>query len=197
MEYSYTIAPIPFPVLHRHVDQYATLRLLALRTNPEGFSSTYQHEKTNTFEQWRERINRPDRITLIAVASKDPANTPSLEDSEWVGILGILTPEFFKNEWDTLPLDFQQKFAMWSGTSTHILISMWVHPEHRRKGLGRNLISQAVEWVKHRDLPAESKGSSIVLEVTKANVGVATLYREMGFVDIEEVDDSIWMQRSL
>lgn len=189
--HSYSITPIPYPVLQRHVEKYATLRLLALRTNPEGFSSTYDQEKTNTFEQWRERIDRPDRITLIAVAS----NTPSMEDdaAEWVGILGILTPDFFKNEWENLPLDFKQKFARWSGTAAHILISMWVHPEHRRKGLGRKLISQALEWVKQ----SESKSSSLVLEVTKTNVAAETLYREMGFVDIEQTEDSIWMARSL
>ncbi|KAE9403253.1 acyl-CoA N-acyltransferase [Gymnopus androsaceus JB14] len=195
MEYSYTVVPIPVPPLQRYVDRYAALRLLALGTNPECFSSTVEEAKTLTSEQWRERIDTPDRVTLVAVASKAPANTSLAlldeDTAEWLGLIAVLTPEFLKKEWESLPIKFQQ-FAMWLGAPAHILISMWVHPEHRRKGLGGKLISEAVEWVRQR-----SKGGAVVLEVFKTNVGAATLYREMGFVDIEEVEGSLWMGRSL
>ncbi|KAJ3869839.1 hypothetical protein EV359DRAFT_29094 [Lentinula novae-zelandiae] len=183
VEYTYNIVPIPFsPLPQSHVDKHASLRLLALRTNPECFSSTLENESRLSPEQWRGRIDTEDRVTFIA----------------WVGLVTVLTPEFLQERWDNLPRKFR-KFAMQSGKPAHVLVSMWVHLEHRHKGLGRLLISQAVDWVKNRveKSGVEDKRGDVVLEVFKQNTGAIVLYRAMGFEDIEEVPPSIWMGRKI
>ncbi|KAH7880047.1 uncharacterized protein C8R40DRAFT_1034807 [Lentinula edodes] len=224
VEYTYSVVPIPFaPLPQSHVDKHAFLRLLALKTNPECFSSTLDDESRLSAEQWRGRIDTEDRVTFIAVASEiqyapfdaplDPTPSSSsssfadtsdssklLDDdtAKWVGLVTVLTPEFLQERWDDLPRKFR-KFAMRSGKPAHVLVSMWVHPEHRHKGLGRRLISQAVDWVKNRvEKPGvEDKRGDVVLEVFKQNTGAVMLYRAMGFEDIEEVSPSIWMGRKI
>ncbi|KAJ3892403.1 hypothetical protein GG344DRAFT_75998 [Lentinula edodes] len=225
VEYTYNVVPIPFsPLPQSHVDKHASLRLLALKTNPECFSSTLEDERRLSPEQWRGRIDTEDRVTFIAVASEilehapsdaplDPTSSSSsssfadtsdsstlLDDdtAKWVGLVTVLTPEFLQERWDDLPRKFR-KFAMRSGKPAHVLVSMWVHPEHRHKGLGRLLISQAVDWVKKRvEKPGvEDKRGDVVLEVFEQNTGAVMLYRAMGFEDIEEVSPSLWMGRKI
>ncbi|KAJ3731655.1 hypothetical protein DFJ43DRAFT_376329 [Lentinula guzmanii] len=223
MEYSYSVVPIPTsPLLQAHVDKYASLRLLALRTNPECFFSTQDEEGRFSREQWRGRIDTDDRVTLIAVASRlladsSPessssssfANTSVSLDSldgeaaEWVGLITVLTPEFLKERRDNIPPKFQ-KYAMCFGEPANVLVSMWVHPEHRRKGLGGRLISEAIDWVKKRTVTTKNfdvsngrLGGAVVLEVVKGNTGAGMLYRAMGFETIDSEDASIWMGKRL
>ncbi|KAJ3997436.1 hypothetical protein F5050DRAFT_1569361 [Lentinula boryana] len=200
MRYSYSVVPIPTsPLLQAHVDKYASLRLLALRTNPECFFSTHDEEGRFSREQWRGRIDTDDRVTLIAVASKILAD-PS---AEWVGLITVLTPEFLKERRDNIPPKFQ-KYAMWLGEPANVLVSMWVHPEHRCKGLGGRLISEAIDWVKKRTMTAKNFDVNngrlegvVVLEVVKGNTGAGMLYRAMGFENIDSEDASIWMGKRL
>ncbi|KAJ4482843.1 hypothetical protein C8J55DRAFT_427233 [Lentinula edodes] len=203
VEYTYSVVPIPFsPLPQSHVDKHASLRLLALETNPECFSSTLEDERRLSPEQWRGRIDTEDRVTFIAASSfADTSDSSTLLDDDtakWVGLVTVLTPEFLQERWVDLPRKFR-KFAMRSGKPAHVLVSMWVHPEHRHKGLGRLLISQAVDWVKNRveKSGVEDKRGDVVLEVFKQNTGAVMLYRAMGFEDIEEVSPSIWMGRKI
>ncbi|KAJ3877570.1 hypothetical protein F5051DRAFT_329551 [Lentinula edodes] len=200
VEYTYNVVPIPFsPLPQSHVDKHASLRLLALRTNPECFSSTLEDESRLSPEQWRGRIDTEDRVTFIAVASEILEHAPfDAPLAKWVGLVTVLTPEFLQERWVDLPRKFR-KFAMRSGKPAHVLVSMWVHPEHRHKGLGRRLILQAVDWVKNRveKSGVEDKRGDVVLEVFKQNTGAIVLYRAMGFEDIEEVSASIWMGRKI
>ncbi|KAJ3793901.1 hypothetical protein GGU11DRAFT_690861 [Lentinula aff. detonsa] len=211
MEYSYSVVPIPTsPLLQAHVDKYASLRLLALRTNPECFFSTQDEEGRFSREQWRGRIDTDDRVTLIASSSSSSfANTSVSLDSldgeaaEWVGLITVLTPEFLKERRDNIPPKFQ-KYAMCFGEPANVLVSMWVHPEHRRKGLGGRLISEAIDWVKKRTVTTKNfdvsngrLGGAVVLEVVKGNTGAGMLYRAMGFETIDSEDASIWMRKRL
>ncbi|KAJ3930087.1 MAG: hypothetical protein NXY57DRAFT_348430 [Lentinula lateritia] len=207
VEYTYNVVPIPFsPLPQSHVDKHASLRLLALRTNPECFLSTLENESRLSPEQWRGRIDTFDApldpTSSSSSSSLADTSGPStlLDDdtAKWVGLVTVLTPEFLQKRWDDLPRKFR-KFAMRSGKPAHVLVSMWVHPEHRHKGLGRLLISQAVDWVKNRveKSSVEDKRGDVVLEVFEQNTGAIVLYRAMGFEDIEEVPPSIWMGRKI
>ncbi|KAJ3805864.1 hypothetical protein F5876DRAFT_51097 [Lentinula aff. lateritia] len=193
MKYTYSVVPIPFsPLPQSHVDKHASLRLLALRTNPECFSSTLDDERRLSPEQWRGRIDTEDRVTFIAVASEILKYTP---------FDAPLDPTFSSSsssfaDISDSPTLLDDDTAKWPA---HVLVSMWVHPEHRHKGLGRLLISQAVDWVKNRveKSGVEDKRGDVVLEVFKQNTGAIVLYRAMGFEDIEEVPPSIWMGRKI
>ncbi|KAF5376850.1 hypothetical protein D9757_008882 [Collybiopsis confluens] len=193
MAHSYNVAQIPLPPLNQQVTKYASLRLLALTTNPEYFSAKAERERTFSVDQWRERIH--NRVTFIATTSPETPVDSALEDDNatWVGLVSLLPPEFFKARWNQLSVE-DRTWATWSG-SAHTLVSMWVHPDHRRRGVGESLISQALEWVNGKSSDEDDR--AIVLDVLKENRGAAVLYRKMGFEDVEEVLPSIWMRKKL
>ncbi|KIK69904.1 hypothetical protein GYMLUDRAFT_53041 [Collybiopsis luxurians FD-317 M1] len=190
---SYSVDRIPYPPRQDHVSKYTSIRLLALTTNPECYSSTVEQELAFSVDQWRERIDNTDRVTFIATTAASSSSVPALDDDSatWVGIVTLLTPEFLEKESDNLPAKFR-KFGKWSGSS-HILVSMWVHPEHRRRGVGKVLMDAAVEWAK-KDAP---QWNAIVLEVLDTNRGAAALYKQMGFEDIEQVPPGTWMGKRI
>jgi GNAT superfamily N-acetyltransferase len=55
------------------------------------------------------------------------------------------------------------------------LISMWVEPEHRRRGVGRALVSAVVRWCRDNDV------TDLHLSATEPNPGAAALYERCGF----------------
>ena len=63
------------------------------------------------------------------------------------------------------------------------LISMWVAPEVRGRGVGEALIAEVVRWAGARGAPA------IVLSVKVGNDPAASLYRRMGFERTDEPAD--------
>jgi GNAT superfamily N-acetyltransferase len=56
------------------------------------------------------------------------------------------------------------------------LLSMWVAPDARRRGVGQCLIAAAVAWAR------ESRFRRMLLEVGDANTAAIALYASMGFV---------------
>lgn len=63
------------------------------------------------------------------------------------------------------------------------VISMWVAPEARGRGVGDALMRHVREWA------AEIGAARIVLDVRAANVHATSLYRRHGFVDVGEVSE--------
>jgi ribosomal protein S18 acetylase RimI-like enzyme len=54
-----------------------------------------------------------------------------------------------------------------------LLVGMWVHPEHRRRGIASALVDHVV---------AATAGEQLALHVLPTNVRAQTLYRASGFV---------------
>ena len=99
------------------------VRLDALREAPYAFGSTYAREAPFTEEQWRAR--------LAARAVNFFAFTGDLPDGE-----------------DDAPAGLA---AVFEGDGPAELVSMWVRPTARGRGVGEALISAAAEWAKARD----------------------------------------------
>jgi ribosomal protein S18 acetylase RimI-like enzyme len=59
-----------------------------------------------------------------------------------------------------------------------LVISMWVEPSARGRGIGRALLDAVVEWAKERD-----PSRAIRLSVTDGNDAARRLYERYGFVD--------------
>lgn len=55
------------------------------------------------------------------------------------------------------------------------LVSMWVAPEERKKGIGRALIDAVINWAKENDF------SEILLDVADENLAAIRLYESKGF----------------
>jgi ribosomal protein S18 acetylase RimI-like enzyme len=56
------------------------------------------------------------------------------------------------------------------------LISMWVAPEARRRGIGAALVNEVIVWARHQGL------RRLVLDVGEDNVPAQKLYQSQGFV---------------
>ncbi|KAK7037261.1 hypothetical protein VNI00_011252 [Paramarasmius palmivorus] len=172
---SYQIAPIPSPPSSSQVEQYKSFRLLSLELDPGSFSSKYADEVKFTDEQWQERLSGfgGRKVTIAATTT----------EGNWVGMITVLSPQFIDF---TYYIPSQVK-AMRSVEEMYIVVGMWVHPEHRRKGLGGRLVKQAAEWAKDREMEKDSgtKKAALLLEVLLTNNDAIALYSKTGFVKIE------------
>jgi ribosomal protein S18 acetylase RimI-like enzyme len=59
------------------------------------------------------------------------------------------------------------------GHDATVLVGMWVHPDHRRRGIASGLVDHVV---------AATPGEHLVLHVLPTNVGAQALYEAAGFV---------------
>lgn len=132
-------------------ETYLTLRLRALRENPEAFGSTYeeraQRPLSDTADQLRPAIEPPQRFTLGAY----------VEDV----LAGCVT------------------FRRMAGVKEQhkgVITAMFVAPEQRGRRLGRALMEAAI--VRARALPGLEQ---ILLSVVTTNDAARTLYLSLGF----------------
>ena len=126
-----------------------TLRLAALKTDPDAFGSTYEACVAWPEARWREQLG--PRITFVAV----------LDDHD-VGMAGLAKAE----RADTL-----------------YLVSMWVDPRARRRGVGSALVETVIERAR-----AQSK-RRLLLDVREHNLGAIALYEARGFVATGKIEN--------
>jgi ribosomal protein S18 acetylase RimI-like enzyme len=130
--------------------EYREVRLAALKDAPSAFASTWQQEAARSPEQWRERaeLSQNGLSQTIVVAVDD--------DRRWIGLAGGYRPGD-------------------DGADAE-LISMWVSPDCRCRGVGQALARAVVSW-------AENHGSRVIgLWVNVANHPGISLYERSAFV---------------
>jgi len=121
------------------------LRLRALADAPGVFASTLESERAFPDDLWRQR------------AGDDPAAATFIagEGGADIGLARI--------------------FAEAGPPGRAHLVSMWVDPGHRRRGVARALISRAVRWA------TEHKADEVILWVADQNAPARRLYEQLGF----------------
>jgi GNAT superfamily N-acetyltransferase len=119
-------------------------RLAALLDAPGAFASSYERERSDAEDGWRDRIAR--HACLVAEAH-----------GRQVG-LAVVKPSY-----DGIP-------------HRRDLISMWVHPAHRGRGVAARLVGAAV------DRAAADGAREVALWVVDGNAVAAAVYRRAGFV---------------
>jgi GNAT superfamily N-acetyltransferase len=121
------------------------LRLRALADAPDAFASTLQQEEAFPEQVWRQR----------AEGGAGSVNFIACEDGAGIGMAAIFAE---------------------AGTPgrTH-LVGMWVHPQHRRRGVAQALVEQAVRWAEER------RAREVVLWVVDHNIAARKLYERVGF----------------
>ncbi len=134
-------------IMRQNALAFKGARLRALKDSPTAFSSTYADESRDTDEDWLQRADRwsGDRSTSFLALD---CGTPC-------GIVGAF-------------LDREDP------RRAH-LVSMWVAPTHRRRGVGRALVHAVLDWARSRD------AQTVCLAVTSNNDTAFTFYRSLGF----------------
>jgi ribosomal protein S18 acetylase RimI-like enzyme len=121
------------------------LRLRALADAPGAFASTLEAERAFPDEVWRQRAG-DDPAAATFVASEGGAD---------IGLARI--------------------FAEPDPPGRAHLVSIWVDPGHRRRGVARALIDLAIRWA------GEHRAEEVVLWVADDNAGARRLYEGIGF----------------
>ncbi|KDR66316.1 hypothetical protein GALMADRAFT_259590 [Galerina marginata CBS 339.88] len=201
------IFQIPVPASEEHITLYTRIRLRGLSTNPETFGSTYARESAFTREIWTTRLNTTGRTTLAAKLEDDEGH------EDWVGTLSILAPEMLSGipQEPAYPAEIAEAEKV-GRADVYMLVGMWVHPDYRGKGIGRQLVERALETVKL--IPpkftsnldrVEIKEKVVLLEVHAHNDTAKKLYERIGFVKQEsgveadslDEDTEVWMAFSI
>jgi ribosomal protein S18 acetylase RimI-like enzyme len=121
------------------------LRLRALADAPDAFASTLEAEEAVLDEIWRQR----------AEGGPASANFIAREGGVDVGLAAV--------------------FAEPDAPGRMHLVSMWVAPGYRRRGVARALVAQAVRWA------AEHRAREVILWVADNNSAAHRLYERVGF----------------
>lgn len=125
------------------------IRLQALQDAPYAFSSTYARESAFGEDEWRRRATR-DGSFIAFIPEAYPAGIPEAYPA---GLGGgyLAAPEVVE------------------------LISMFVRPQARGRGVGEALIDAVIGWAREKD------ATSVHLWVTETNKHARRLYERCGF----------------
>lgn len=180
---TYNVVPIFVPAADNHVWKYKELRLTSLKLDPAAFSSSHEREAQFTDETWRERVNGTQKVTVVAeITMTGPSHfseCPNAYEKPWVGMATTISHQML--------LDFKFPFPKsLDGLLVYALNGLWVHPDHRDKGLAKRIHQCTIDWVKaHHDVEGNQKKVLLVL-VKPDNVAAISLYRTLGYKIIEE-----------
>ncbi|KAK2463374.1 hypothetical protein APHAL10511_004600 [Amanita phalloides] len=190
---TFDVFPIPVPAADTHIRKYRELRLAALKMDPYGFSSTYERESQFSDETWHERVDGTDRINIIgrvvvnplrSTRSDDPSNSNSAGDGDdegtWVGLATTMSPQRLRN------LNFHIPEAI-EGSLVYALAGVWVHPEHRKKGLAKELHRATIDWIKRHAKCGngnDEKKIILLVMVKEDNTNARSLYTHLGYQDL-------------
>lgn len=123
-------------------------RLRALADAPDAFGTTFAEARERPDEWWVDWATR-------SAETSEQAMVLAWLDGGPVGIAGT----------------FRRDDGVWQ------VISMWVDPQARGRGVGRALLDAVVAFAREHD------AAEIVLGVTDGNTAARTLYERYGFAE--------------
>ncbi|KAI6044849.1 hypothetical protein EDC04DRAFT_3137602 [Pisolithus marmoratus] len=187
----YRYFSLPVPVTPPTIAAYKSLRFTSLRIDPACFSSSYAREAAYTDEFWYQWLSSPFKRTFVAAEiTKVPSESESgpSDGHSWIGMVTILAPS------EHLPATLEplEKAGLGGKWESYFLVAMWVHPEHRGKGIAKELVKRGLEWARTFTDPkfpcvGGEREKVVVLVVHDYNKSACTLYTKMGFRDLTEV----------
>lgn len=133
------------------------VRLRALRDAPGEFSSTFEEESGRDLAAWEE----------ASVARASGSGSATFVAASADGVAGLVGAYRRAEE-----------------PSTVELVSMWVDPSARGRGIGTRLVEAVLGWA------ADAGAERVVLWVTRDNDAASALYKKAGFAVTGEVQAS-------
>ena len=228
---TFTIESIPRPpfLLPSHISAYKHIRLLSLQLDPQAFGSTYARESSFGEDVWEGRVGASGRVTFYAScgssSAKDEGGRGDEGDEglkeaerkkgeerlekreEWLGTASILHPSYIlPSNLPILPSDLISKGVV-PHEDVYLLVGMWVRPEWRRRGVGRDLVRRALRHVDQTEGEVEGEGKRnsyeeekenkgkrkkvkvTFLDVHRTNKGARGMYESLGFQYANHNDD--------
>ena len=135
------------PISSKNAPIFKNIRLRALKDSPTAFSSTYAEESQLTDTDWVKRARQWSGTHSIGYLA--------LDDNVEVGIAAGI---FSQDE-----------------PSRADLVSMWVAPTYRRKGIGRMLVDAIAAWARSQNR------QGLWLLATSNNHTAIDFYQRLGF----------------
>ncbi|OJA18454.1 hypothetical protein AZE42_10734 [Rhizopogon vesiculosus] len=175
------------------LEKFKVLRLTSLKVDPSLFGTTYEQEITFTPEMWMKRLTSPFKRTFIAtVKDKHESNGET-----WVGMVTIFGP----SDLITATMEPLGRAGVGADWDIYMVAGMWVHPEHRGRGLGTRLVREGLEWARTNMDPKNNtegrRDKMVLLQVLDRNARGRALYQNVGFSDLTSIPTNekghMWM----
>ncbi|KAF9240275.1 hypothetical protein BU15DRAFT_46001 [Melanogaster broomeanus] len=184
----YRIFSIEPPASPPTVAAFKELRLTCLQTDPASFVSNYALEVAFTDDVWQAQLNSSFQRTFIAsIHAASPKDAEREDDGmdAWIGTVTILGPS---EVWPS-PLAPFFDAGVGANWEMYLLSVMWVHPAHRGKGVGIDLVRAGLEWARTNVDPKFSdekveREKVMVLVACENNTGGRAFYSKAGFSDL-------------
>lgn len=153
---------------------YRLIRLRALSESPSCFGSTLARELAFPLETWKTRLNNPDSVMFLATSRAALKEEDSLASGGWEH------PTQFEAS-DRLHYGMICCVKSLEDPTHALIVSFWVAPLARRKGIGLKLVYLALEWAR-----SHQTFKVALLNVQKDNIEARHLYERCGFTNIGE-----------
>jgi GNAT superfamily N-acetyltransferase len=102
----------------------------------------------------------------------------------WVRMISVLGP----SELIPATLEPFKRAGVGADWDMYFVVGLWVHPEHRGRGLGTRLVKEGLEWVRTNMDPKNDlegkRDKMILLLVGDHNASGRALYQKVGFTDL-------------
>jgi GNAT superfamily N-acetyltransferase len=134
------------------------IRLAALADSPHAFGSTLAEERDADEARWRGWITGEGWAGVVATFIADGPGP----------LLGMATG-----------------YRPDDRPTTGWLFAMWVRPERRGEGIGRQLVAAVEEWAASLDI------DQLLLHVTDGNDGAVRFYASCGFVGTSDAPEPL------
>lgn len=166
------------PDLSSLAQKYKQLRLSALNQSPTAFSSTFAVESAFPDSVWIERLSAdPCRHNFVTQHQAGAG-----KEGEWVAQVTVLGP--VSAEACTLPDEAGQPLVRSDQVEEKWqLLSLYTLPEHRGKGVGKDLCKEVFKWLKERGSGegGTAKEVRVRLMIKPDNTDAVRLYEGLGF----------------
>jgi GNAT superfamily N-acetyltransferase len=179
--------------------KFRDFRLLALKTSPGAFASTYEDESQRSIDHTFERLRntKATHFVAVAVAVADAldddlaceANTNDLLQLDWLGTVVLMGPNHDSRSISAKANPFAQMASRDDQVATakghealyFHLNGMFVQPSARRCGMGRRLIEAALGRAREKCASSDLKSIHCTIIVDEWNDSARSLYAGCGF----------------
>lgn len=181
---------------NEYARRYQSIRLEALKLEPQAFSSKYETESGWPLHRFADRLKNPSSRTFIGIQSMNESKTVKsqqlLLQNHWQGTLTLLGPKFrgleaiaaTKPPWDL----FEQPEGSEEPETqdpvqqvVYLIVGVYVTAPARSKGAGRKLVQASLSAIKAEALALRASSALCIVMAGNENESGKTFWLRNGF----------------